>query len=184
MKFRHHHFKFCTNFPVVPGYMNIEIAIALTLLLLHAFVYRVGGGSNGWLELNIFVFKALFIKINQYLSSKQWGHGSFICQTMENKTVSKSETKKLRESNLYKSNKTTQKDKDRLLGWYSYYIHVNDYFYINLRFMWPVRLTRKVEKYGRSERDSNPDPPTLLFNPFDCCLISLKLSLLSKTYRQ
>lgn len=81
-------------------------------------------------------------------------------------------------------NQTKPHKRIKILGWYSYYIHVNYYFYINLRFMWPARLTRKVEKYGRSERDSNPDPPTLLFNPYDCCLISLKLSLLSKTYRQ
>ena len=82
-------------FPV-SGYMNIEIAIALTLLLLHALF--IGLGDVGWLELIIFVFKALFIKINQYLSSKQWGHGSIIYQTMENKTVLKSETKKWQES--------------------------------------------------------------------------------------
>ena len=115
-------------------------------------------------------------------NSEDMGH-SFI-RPWKTKLSQNQKPKKLRESNLYKSNKTTQKDKDRLLGWYSYYIHVNYYFYINLRFMWPARLTRKVEKYGRSERDSKPDPPTLLFNPFDCCLISLKLSLISKTYRQ
>lgn len=61
------------------------------------------------------------------------GH-SFI-RPWKTKLSQNQKPKKLRESNLYKSNKTTQKDKDRLLGWYSYYIHVNDYFYINLRFM-------------------------------------------------
>ena len=137
MKFRRHHFKFCTkwyaNFSCSTWVHEYRNCNCFNSAVAACIVYRVGGCSNGWLEKIIFVFKALFIKINQYLSSKQWGHGSFIYQTMENKTVSKSETKKLQESNLYKSNKTKQKDKDRLLGWY----YVNDYFYINLRFMWP-----------------------------------------------
>ena len=142
MKFWRHHFKFCTkwyaNFSCstwVHEYRNCNYygSMALTLLF-----YGVGGCSNGWLELIIFVFKALFIKINQYLSSKQRGHGSFIIRPWKTKLSQNQKPKNCKRVIYINQTKPSKRIKiDCMLGWYSYYIHVNDYFYINLRFMWP-----------------------------------------------
>lgn len=133
MKFRRHHFKFCTkwyaNFSCSTWVHEYRNCNCFNSAVAACIVYRVGGCSNGWLELIIFVFKAFFIKINQYLSSKQRGHGSFIYQTMENKTVSKSETKNCERVIYINQTKPNKRIKiDCMLGWYSYYIHVNDYF--------------------------------------------------------